>query len=1165
MILFNYTFLEMQAIGIGSSILCAAFSLHLADIQLQSGQDAAAEEQLSHVLDSLTTIENIEKPLSEKLVIDWCFAFEKILRAKLAFNKNLIVETTEYSRDALKTLLSPEFVGAGPTAFWTVPLSEAQYLRLQVMKHEKRSILEIIQEAIHSINMLSSGGGLCSVGRLKLLLLLSDLFSEKHENVEEPLQISNALIWCPNQLKRNEIQLNLSKDSSSLNSADVFPSVSMPLLWRCVLEARNAPHLFHRVVHRLSPVCAASGYLYISALLLHSSNNSTIQLQHRLVMHTRLQHSRKRQIRSDEGTAKSVDALNALKILEAGFDWEIIRSLSQPVRTQNGKEELGLYTNFSIESMDALNMRQEGDLGLLERLDEIARDALCLWMNQLPPGTAAVTMSSGSSKYANSIILCRMEPGMMTPLLIQIPIEMYRSQNEMHPIRYLQVDEKTGADRSHVLDSSVESTGLEKTNSDSSDIDVCFPSTECCPAVMSAIEEMEKILKSSTSTMKDLPTDTRDQQREWWRARVDIDDRLGALLNFLDSSWLGPWKCVMMGVPKNLGEKRFQLASSALDEIEDHLAHLSNDGLISYDCSIGKSRKTLWAHTSRMSLIHLMGLIITEVQLMRPSELRQAALAISKALKMDGIGMEDGVKYVINVLKVKSSLEDKLFETEGLSKAVNDLSLQDSKINAAPIVEMVREAATIGNRQVKFFIDSEDSTQVPEAPLSRTKVQSSYEYVKTPRIKYPKGSPQVRSTRRAASKRKAKATLNTAVTNESEQMLENRNLNDAFEDLTIDENCPTVRNECIVSGSNIKEGSSPEKSSETESNICATPGPTANIVPRRTARTVRKHKSRLAMMATPAAKTVAKDRISSTLQFESDDYLSVIQPKFEAATAPRQKHPPATPGAPQSVPISTRWKLDNKAESQSNRAPVIAIFDAGLQCLPWESVPCLFGQRLYRLPCLPCAAASHTNQGSGDNGNARIDPHSTYFVLNPSGDLVSTQETFETWFSNIRGWEGKSGAPPETGSLLSALMNKSLFVYCGHGGGEQYLPLPRLRALSRCAAALLMGCSSGRLHGGPGDGNKAWHFYEPNGAVLAYILAGCPAAVANLWDVTDRDIDRFAQAVLTEWLSNGSNEPGNDLHDVAISVTRARSACKLPYLIGAAPVCYGIPTTINKI
>ena len=39
-------------------------------------------------------------------------------------------------------------------------------------------------------------------------------------------------------------------------------------------------------------------------------------------------------------------------------------------------------------------------------------------------------------------------------------------------------------------------------------------------------------------------------------------------------------------------------------------------------------------------------------------------------------------------------------------------------------------------------------------------------------------------------------------------------------------------------------------------------------------------------------------------------------------------------------------------------------------------------------------------------------------------------------------------------------------------------------------------------------------------------LAGCPTVVANLWDVTDLDIDRFSRGVLDQWL--GAEAAGRD-------------------------------------
>ena len=79
--------------------------------------------------------------------------------------------------------------------------------------------------------------------------------------------------------------------------------------------------------------------------------------------------------------------------------------------------------------------------------------------------------------------------------------------------------------------------------------------------------------------------------------------------------------------------------------------------------------------------------------------------------------------------------------------------------------------------------------------------------------------------------------------------------------------------------------------------------------------------------------------------------------------------------------------------------------------------------------------------------------------------------------------QGHVGAPAPDGALVaSALVKHDLYIYCGHGAGEQYLPAHRLRQLPSCAAALLMGCSSGRLHAA-GD-------YSACGPVLAYLLAG---------------------------------------------------------------------------
>lgn len=130
--------------------------------------------------------------------------------------------------------------------------------------------------------------------------------------------------------------------------------------------------------------------------------------------------------------------------------------------------------------------------------------------------------------------------------------------------------------------------------------------------------------------------------------------------------------------------------------------------------------------------------------------------------------------------------------------------------------------------------------------------------------------------------------------------------------------------------------------------------------------------------------------------------------------------------------------------------------------------------------------------------------------------------------------------------------------------------------------------------------------YAPHGTPLCYLLAGSPVTVANLWEVTDKDIDRFGKAMLDAWLlersvvserciecdmllakfqfmnicerGNGKDRRTRNTSpnscDVSVCNTcnrrpkigsfmgQARKACNLPFLIGASPVCYGVPTGI---
>jgi len=247
-------------------------------------------------------------------------------------------------------------------------------------------------------------------------------------------------------------------------------------------------------------------------------------------------------------------------------------------------------------------------------------------------------------------------------------------------------------------------------------------------------------------------------------------------------------------------------------------------------------------------------------------------------------------------------------------------------------------------------------------------------------------------------------------------------------------------------------------------------------------------------------------------------------------------------------------------------------------------IPLLRGQPASRLPCAAfvraCGAAADALQApDGGVHSARA-----FYVLNPMGDLLPTQRRFAHKFEHTFGWAGVTGRPPwaaaapaafEAGGgvaaaaaaaaaaavaggggaaelpqpqqvLKRALCDKELFVYCGHGDGRALLPGPELRGLPRCAVSLLMGCSSGALrpHGG----------LAPSGTPLHYLHARCPALVANLWDVTDGEIDRLCDHLLDRCAGEG----GELLTAARAGARRVPPA--LPHRRRRA-VCYGVPVT----
>ncbi|RVW95998.1 Separase [Vitis vinifera] len=118
------------------------------------------------------------------------------------------------------------------------------------------------------------------------------------------------------------------------------------------------------------------------------------------------------------------------------------------------------------------------------------------------------------------------------------------------------------------------------------------------------------------------------------------------------------------------------------------------------------------------------------------------------------------------------------------------------------------------------------------------------------------------------------------------------------------------------------------------------------------------------------------------------------------------------------------------------------------------------------------------------------------------------------WFKD-QNIEGKGRIAPTVEELAGALKSHDLFIYIGHGSGAQCIPRHEIQKLENRAATLLMGCSSGSL--------SLNGQYTLQGTHLSYLSAGSPVIVVNLWEVTDKDIDRFGKAMLVAWLRERSS------------------------------------------
>jgi separase len=135
------------------------------------------------------------------------------------------------------------------------------------------------------------------------------------------------------------------------------------------------------------------------------------------------------------------------------------------------------------------------------------------------------------------------------------------------------------------------------------------------------------------------------------------------------------------------------------------------------------------------------------------------------------------------------------------------------------------------------------------------------------------------------------------------------------------------------------------------------------------------------------------------------------------------------------------------------------VLDKHLQDIPWESFNSLRRKSITRVASLEYLSYLLDKFGAKE---LEIDASKAFYVLNPSGDLVHTQGTFQSILKEKK-LEGVSGTTPSPGYIENCLEKYDLFLYFGHGGAEQFVKRNKIKKLSRCSSTLLLGCSSGRL------------------------------------------------------------------------------------------------------
>lgn len=245
---------------------------------------------------------------------------------------------------------------------------------------------------------------------------------------------------------------------------------------------------------------------------------------------------------------------------------------------------------------------------------------------------------------------------------------------------------------------------------------------------------------------------------------------------------------------------------------------------------------------------------------------------------------------------------------------------------------------------------------------------------------------------------------------------------------------------------------------------------------------------------------------------------------------------------------------------KSNQEHLVLIPSAECAEFPWESLDFMRNKSISRVPSvsLLLTLLKENYKENGSSEEILVSKERLYYLINPGGDLLRTEEKFSSSFSQIANWSGHIRKIPEETQLINDLVNSDVYVYLGHGGGENYIRASTLH--KECLPigpslppSLLIGCSSGSL--------QTNGYLPSHGHIYSWLVCGSPMVLVNLWDVTDKDIDKFSSSVFEKW---GLFTSSSGLMNICEAVKLSRDDCTLSYLNGASPIVYGLPMYLRQ-